>query len=133
MGFGIVYVLAGVVAVLCHGVTWWLRVGVHRITIRLFLALSLVASLSTAVLLLICGYLVDGYLNEPVRLAGILFVMTLPMSFIVGLPFLLLGPRRYPAGCCQKCGYDLTGNESGRCPECAQPFTRETRQPDAMV
>jgi hypothetical protein len=27
--------------------------------------------------------------------------------------------RRYiPPGYCQKCGYDLTGNESGRCPEC---------------
>ncbi len=24
----------------------------------------------------------------------------------------------YPIGHCHKCGYDLTGNESGRCPEC---------------
>jgi hypothetical protein len=23
-----------------------------------------------------------------------------------------------PEGCCLKCGYDLTGNVSGRCPEC---------------
>lgn len=23
-----------------------------------------------------------------------------------------------PAGCCGACGYDLTGNESGTCPEC---------------
>jgi len=44
------------------------------------------------------------------------------------LPFLLvLIPTAYlwyrewrtiPLGHCQKCGYDLTGNESGRCPEC---------------
>ena len=26
--------------------------------------------------------------------------------------------RRELAGCCRACGYDLTGNESGKCPEC---------------
>ena len=26
--------------------------------------------------------------------------------------------RRIPAHCCQGCGYDLTGNTSGVCPEC---------------
>jgi hypothetical protein len=26
--------------------------------------------------------------------------------------------RRIPQGHCRKCGYDLTGNVSGRCPEC---------------
>ena len=26
--------------------------------------------------------------------------------------------RRFPPGHCQRCGYDLTGNVSGRCPEC---------------
>jgi hypothetical protein len=24
-------------------------------------------------------------------------------------------------GCCEDCGYDLTGNLSGRCPECGEP------------
>ena len=28
--------------------------------------------------------------------------------------------RRFPVGHCKKCGYDLTGNVSGRCPECGQ-------------
>ncbi len=28
------------------------------------------------------------------------------------------------AGCCQQCGYDLTGNVSGRCPECDTAITR---------
>jgi hypothetical protein len=28
------------------------------------------------------------------------------------------GRRRVPSGHCQNCGYDLTGNVSGRCPEC---------------
>lgn len=26
--------------------------------------------------------------------------------------------RRFPVGYCNKCGYDLTGNTSSRCPEC---------------
>ncbi len=29
-----------------------------------------------------------------------------------------LEPRRFPPGHCRKCGYDLRGNVSGRCPEC---------------
>lgn len=44
--------------------------------------------------------------------------------------------RKYPAHCCQKCGYDLTGNMSGICPECgtpiAEPKTTPSQQPDAQ-
>lgn len=29
--------------------------------------------------------------------------------------------RRFPAGHCTRCGYNLTGNVSGRCPECGSP------------
>jgi len=41
--------------------------------------------------------------------------------FILLIPTALLwrlDRRRFPAGHCQECGYDLTGNVSGRCPEC---------------
>ncbi len=31
-----------------------------------------------------------------------------------------LDRRRYPPGHCRRCGYDLTGNQSGRCPECGR-------------
>lgn len=32
---------------------------------------------------------------------------------------------RWPAGCCQGCGFDLRGNlASGRCPECGKPIVR---------
>lgn len=40
---------------------------------------------------------------------------------LVAVPTLLLwlrDRRPIPAHCCQRCGYDLTGNVSGRCPEC---------------
>ena len=29
--------------------------------------------------------------------------------------------RPFPAGCCHRCGYNLTGNVSGICPECGTP------------
>jgi len=31
---------------------------------------------------------------------------------------------RAARGRCTKCGYDLTGNVSGRCPECGEPIPR---------
>jgi hypothetical protein len=34
------------------------------------------------------------------------------------LVYLRLTDRRIPPGHCQKCGYDLTANVSGACPEC---------------
>ncbi len=50
------------------------------------------------------------------------------------LPFLLISAptaflwyrdrRRIPAGHCRRCGYDLTKNESGRCPECGVVIKR---------
>jgi hypothetical protein len=30
--------------------------------------------------------------------------------------------RRYSPGHCRECGYNLTGNTSGRCPECGSPI-----------
>jgi len=52
----------------------------------------------------------------------------LPIPFLLYPLFaLLLGSyrllRRIPTGHCQKCGYDLTGNVSGRCPECGSVIT----------
>src|SRR5262249_648216 len=49
--------------------------------------------------------------------------VTLPFWLIVplcGLCLFAAWPRRrvYPRGRCATCGYNLTGNESGKCPEC---------------
>lgn len=52
--------------------------------------------------------------------------VTLPLW----LPLLLVGviafaawrrSRGHAPGCCRMCGYDLTGNISGVCPECGAP------------
>jgi hypothetical protein len=45
---------------------------------------------------------------------------------IVALPTVALfwlDRRRIPSHCCQGCGYDLTGNTSGACPECGNNST----------
>lgn len=45
----------------------------------------------------------------------------------------ILGPlcrwRRRRMGMCLSCGYDLTGNESGTCPECGIEIAENTREP----
>ena len=38
--------------------------------------------------------------------------------------FLWYRDRRPPPGRCRRCGYDLTGNVSGRCPECGERINR---------
>jgi hypothetical protein len=51
------------------------------------------------------------------------------MMLPLWIPFLIVAPptaflwwrdRRYPPHCCQTCGYNLTGNVSGVCPECGE-------------
>jgi hypothetical protein len=42
------------------------------------------------------------------------------LLFVIPTPFLWWRDRRLPPGHCQKCGYNLTGNLSGVCPECGE-------------
>ncbi len=49
------------------------------------------------------------------------FALTLLVFFVLPKAFLRWRERyRIPLHCCQKCGYDLTGNVSGICPECGE-------------
>jgi len=57
--------------------------------------------------------------------AGLAGVFVLEMLLIgLGLfgGFVFSG-RHYPPGHCQRCGYNLRGNVSGRCPECGKPIS----------
>ncbi|UCE61576.1 MAG: hypothetical protein JSU63_07460 [Phycisphaerales bacterium] len=55
------------------------------------------------------------------RTANATYCAIWPALIALVLPAVILWvgyPKRYPAGSCQKCGYDLTGNVSRICPEC---------------
>jgi hypothetical protein len=54
-------------------------------------------------------------------------ILLLSSGAMIAMCFVVLAfvptVSRYPRGCCISCGYDLTGNQSGRCPECGKPST----------
>lgn len=54
-----------------------------------------------------------GYI--PIPLLGMLVVLASP-TILLWLPAKVAPP----SGRCRSCGYDLTGNVSGRCPECGR-------------
>ena len=61
----------------------------------------------------------DGSLRTQTTIILPLWLLLL----VIGLPTCLLwwrNRRRFPHGHCRNCGYDLTGNVSGRCPECGE-------------
>jgi hypothetical protein len=70
------------------------------------------------------------YTYEATTTAGILEIsLSIPlwMPFVLAfIPTAYLWYRDCPPtpGHCEKCGYDLTGNESGRCPECGGAVTK---------
>lgn len=49
----------------------------------------------------------------------LLFAMLLLSLVCAGMKY--RDRRRIPPHCCQRCGYNLTGNVSGICPECGSP------------
>ena len=56
-------------------------------------------------------------------LAGNLVIYLLVLSACVELPRRLIRVRRKRLGRCTNCSYDLTGNTTGRCPECGAMTT----------
>lgn len=57
------------------------------------------------------------------QVLAVLFFLQLPAWLIVGLCLWTRqenARRRREPGRCLRCRYDLTGNRSGRCPECGQ-------------
>jgi hypothetical protein len=55
------------------------------------------------------------------EMAGYLIVLLLGIAVLAILVFVIQrigSPKPPPAGICRHCGYSLTGNVSGVCPEC---------------
>ena len=57
----------------------------------------------------------SGARNDIVPLWALIVLAALPTALLWWLD-----RRRIPPGHCRKCGYNLTGNVSGRCPECGE-------------
>ncbi len=59
---------------------------------------------------------------------GPVFCLVVPLGPAVGGGLLILACREVPilAGHCQRCGYNLTGNTSGICPECGDCIQGQT-------
>ncbi len=63
-----------------------------------------------------------SYKGGEISYTGVLVPLWMPL-LAVAIPTAILfwrDRRRIPPGHCQQCGYDLTGNVSGRCPECGE-------------
>ncbi len=98
-------------------ITLVISAGAHT-KIRDYVVASVVAAPISCALFILAAYLQLGYLDP---FFPIIFMFgscyALGIAFIVGIPF-RLGRRKHPPGHCQRCGYNLTGNTSGTCPEC---------------
>jgi len=55
------------------------------------------------------------------------FFAVLPLIYTVRWRSRLRRQRRVLAGACLRCGYSLTGNTSGTCPECGTPVPQPSR------
>ena len=64
------------------------------------------------------------------RPQGHLWIPLWLLFVLIGIPTGLLWwrDRRIPSSHCQNCGYDLTGNVSGRCPECGTAVPSDGRE-----
>lgn len=104
----IICCIALIVSLLCH---WLIKPYFVAVVIAAVLADLLVLTLDT---------IVEGHVPYPVHF-GFLIILglyTLPIAWVVGIPFRQW--RKYKPGHCLSCGYNLTGNTSGVCPECGE-------------
>jgi hypothetical protein len=89
--------------------------------------------------------LVAGYYAFTVLTAAMYLAVQECIFWVLSLTAVILGPMlafgllvyvwmlpplpRYPAAHCSHCGYNLTGNVSGVCPECSTPVTEHAASP----
>jgi hypothetical protein len=59
-----------------------------------------------------------------------LVVITAILPLIFGPRWVLKTLRTHRAEHCRRCGYNLTGNTSGTCPECGSPISTSVMMPD---
>ncbi len=74
--------------------------------------------------ILLCANWMASWNNDPTA-CWFMFIVALgpgiAFCYVLAAVISRLGPL-YPRGHCRRCGYNLTGNVSGICPECGQPI-----------
>lgn len=62
------------------------------------------------------------FISPAMQITVVHVPLAVPTALVLLLTFCVWFPvlRRKPAGMCRECGYNLTGNVSGRCPECGR-------------
>ena len=84
-------------------------------TVRLFIVPVSVAAAT------VCAVVLPGLVSEDTFNVASDLAMDAGLALPGVVVAVLIARRRgYPRGCCSRCGYDLTGNESGVCPECGK-------------
>ena len=86
---------------------------VVAVTVRLFIVPVSVAAAK------VCAVILPGSVSEDTFNTASDLAMDAGLAMPGVVVAVLIARRRpYPRGHCRRCGYDLTGNTSGRCPEC---------------
>ncbi len=94
---------------------------VHTFIRRIMLATVVSATIAT-ILFQVLAYLHAGYLDPFFLIAVVVgWCWDCLIAFVIGIPFWLVRKPR-SRGHCRRCGYDLTGNVFGVCPECGTPI-----------
>jgi hypothetical protein len=73
----------------------------------------------------------ESWAGQVVHVSIVILPLWIPF-LLVAIPTAFLwhrDRRRILPGHCQRCGYNLTGNVSGTCPECNTPVADEGRKP----
>lgn len=111
-----------------------------RLSPRLAFLLVLLGTLSVAGEVISLSYTTLIAFRVLTAVFQVIFVASMIVLVVwrlfVGVPTQLSGRDGYWSGTriapnnrCAKCGYDLTGNTSGVCPECGIPISKDIRRP----
>jgi hypothetical protein len=87
-----------------------------------YLVVAAVVFLTFVGILLFLGYSKAAAVNNSMFIGAVAGLLA---ALLVSRRLTPKGPK---PGHCHKCDYDLTGNTSGRCPECGTPF--DLKAPD---
>ncbi len=123
---GILFILCPATPLLAFIAGWWLR-GNRYFFAKWWILATYYGLIFLSILVAAATFLLEDYPVNAALAAVVGFLMFVAFVAAMSGPMLALllvvseHPSRYPHGHCQSCGYNLTGNLSGICPECGTP------------